>query len=179
MSQFATIVFDFTVEEIIRMGWTHDDQLRTETREQVVSEVVSVCDLQKFMTRRYRTLSGGEQRRVQFARTLLQVWPVDDDQSDRYLMLDEPTANLDLRYELETLKLARSVSESNVGTLIVLHDLNLAARFTDRLALMHRGQIVMFAATEEVLSNPVLGEVYEIPIQVEHHDQLNRVVVHT
>ena len=98
-----------------------------------------MCEIDSLLERRYRTLSGGEQRRVQFARTLLQIWRAEETNETRYLLLDEPTANLDIAHELAVLRQANEVAASQVGVLVVLHDLNLAARFTSKLVLLDAG----------------------------------------
>ncbi len=179
MSQASSIVFDFTVDEIIRMGWVQDDMYVHDVAEQAVREITSVCGISEFLERRYRTLSGGEQRRVQFARALLQVWRIGSSRDIRYLLLDEPTANLDIRHELAVLSLSREIASKRVGVLVVLHDLNLAARFTDELVLLSDGRAIATGPTEKVLDSNQLERVYKTPILVEHHSGLNRLVVHS
>ena len=179
MSQASSIVFDFTVEEIIRMGWVQDDVYSHDVAEEAFQIITTVCDIEMLCDRRYRTLSGGEQRRIQFARALLQIWRIGDSNETRYLLLDEPTANLDLAHELAVLRLANEVSSAYVGVLVVLHDLNLAARFTNKLMLLSRGRVVACGPTDEVLDARKLEEIYQTPILVEEHPVLNRLVVYS
>ena len=179
MSQATSIVFDFTVEEIIRMGWVQDDMYLHDVADEAMQSVTTVCDIDTLLDRRYRTLSGGEQRRVQFARAMLQIWRIRDANETRYLLLDEPTANLDIAHELAVLRLAKEVTETQVGVLVVLHDLNLAARFTDELMLLSEGRVIATGLTDEVLDAQQLEEVYRTPILVEQHPVLNRLVVHS
>ena len=179
MSQASSIVFDFTVEEIIRMGWVQDDMYLHGVAEQALQSVASVCDIDALLNRRYRTLSGGEQRRVQFARTLLQIWRIEKTNDTRYLLLDEPTANLDIAHELAVLRQANEVAESRVGVLVVLHDLNLAARFTNELVLLSAGKVIAHGSTDNVLNAKQLEEAYGTPLLVEEHPVLNRLVVHS
>lgn len=179
MSQATSIVFDFTVEEIIRMGWVQDDMYLHDVADEAMQSVTTVCDIDTLLERRYRTLSGGEQRRVQFARALLQIWRIREANETRYLLLDEPTANLDIAHELAVLRLAKEITATQVGVLVVLHDLNLAARFTDELMLLSDGRVVASGSTDEVLDAQQLEEVYGTPILVEQHPILNRLVVHS
>lgn len=179
MSQATSIVFDFTVEEIIRMGWVQDDMYLHDVADEALRSVITACDIDTLLDRRYRTLSGGEQRRVQFARSLLQIWRIREANETRYLLLDEPTANLDIAHELSVLRLAKEVTATQVGVLVVLHDLNLAARFTDELMLLSEGRVVASGPTDEVLDAQQLEEVYRTPILVEQHPVLNRLVVHS
>ncbi len=179
MSQATSIVFDFSVEEIIRMGWVQDDMFLHDVADEAMQSVTTECDIDTLLDRRYRTLSGGEQRRVQFARALLQIWRIREANETRYLLLDEPTANLDIAHELAVLRLAKEITATQVGVLVVLHDLNLAARFTDELMLLSDGRVVASGSTDEVLDAQQLEEVYRTPILVEQHPILNRLVVHS
>jgi iron complex transport system ATP-binding protein len=104
--------------------------------------------------RNYPSLSGGEKQRVLIARALAQ-------QAD-HLLLDEPTNHLDIRYQHEVLGLVRALE---VTTIVVLHDLNLAARYCDRLVLLDNGKIACAGSTEEVLTPAVLEPVYEVAVR--------------
>jgi iron complex transport system ATP-binding protein len=104
--------------------------------------------------RQLTDLSGGEKQRVLIARTLAQQAP--------HLLLDEPTNHLDVRYQHEILALVRSLG---VATVVVLHDLNLAARYCDRLILLHRGEVAAAGPTAEVLMPHILEPVYGIGVR--------------
>lgn len=180
MSQITHVVFDFLVGEILRMGWTLGDRYAIAVREAAVAEVVADCELQPLLDRRFNTLSGGEQRRVQFARALLQVWRPRGTRETRYLLLDEPTANLDLAHERMVMRLSRACADDGgVGVLLVLHDLDLAARFADRIALMDQGRIVACGSPAQVLQADLLARIYQTPVAVEWHRTLGRVVVYS
>ena len=176
MTQSSSVVFDFLVDEILEMGWVQgssDDFSKT------CSDVVNSCGLEELMGRKFNTLSGGEQQRVQFARALLQVGGLSKTGDDRFLLLDEPTSNMDVAYELNLLNLAKEVRKTGVGVIVVLHDLNLAARFSDQIILMNSGLIVASGQPEEVLSDRILSDVYSTQLRVERHEQLDRIVVYS
>ena len=176
MTQSSSVVFDFLVDEILEMGWVQgssDDFLKT------CADVVNSCGLEELMGRKFNTLSGGEQQRVQFARALLQVGGLSKAADDRFLLLDEPTSNMDVAYELNLLNLAREVCETGVGVIVVLHDLNLAARFSDQIILMNSGMTVASGQPEEVLSDRILSDVYSTALRVERHEELDRIVVYS
>ena len=176
MTQTTRMAFDFLVREVLAMGWLGD---AGQARAVALREVADACRLRPLLDRRFNTLSGGERQRVQFARCWLQIWRRHGGETSRYLLLDEPTASMDLRHELLVLRLARRASTTNVGVLVVLHDLNQAARFADRVALMADGAMVANGPPEAVLTSATLSRVYRTPVRVEHHAQLDRLVVHT
>lgn len=199
MTQSASMAFDFLVAEVLAMGWvdaTREEcaaaleeraaalEERTaalEERTAALEAVACDCLVDHLLDRRFNTLSGGERQRVQFARCWLQIWRREKSGSQapsRYLLLDEPTANLDLAHELLVLRLARRASAANVGVLIVLHDLSQAARFADRIALLDNGAMVATGPPEAVLTNATLSRVYRTPLCVEHSPSLGRLVVH-
>ena len=175
MGQSADIVFDFRVEEVLRMGWVRggpDDLART-TR-----ELARHGAIDHLLPRRFRTLSGGERQRVQLVRALLQVWCLDGE-APRYLLLDEPTSSLDLSHELLALRLVRRAARRRIGVLVVLHDLNLAARFADRVVLLADGAVRSEGPPDVVFRDAALTNAYGTRIQVERHETLGRLVVHT
>lgn len=176
MSQNLSVAFDFDVAEILSMGWMHDT-LPDKFRDEAVSEVARLCKIESFLLRTFNRLSGGEQQRVHFARALLQIWSPLGDEDMRYLLLDEPTSNLDMAYELEILKLTKSVSKKGVGALVVLHDQNLAARFADYVYLLVDGEVYREGEVSEVFTDKTLSTSYQLPIRVEKHHGLNRLLV--
>ena len=95
------------------------------------------------------------------------------------MLLDEPTASLDLAHELLVLRLARRASKSHIGVLMILHDLNLAARFSDYVALMVRGMLVATGPPRTILTDATLSQVYGTNIRVENSERFGRLVVHT
>jgi iron complex transport system ATP-binding protein len=177
MTQTAHIVFDFTVREIVAMGWVQN--IDAFTKSKAIKEIIEVCDITDLSERRFNTLSGGEQQRVQFARNLLQLWRPCASSKPRYLLLDEPTASMDMRYELGLLNHLRQTAGHFIGVVIVIHDLNLAARFMDRLILMNHGKVIAEGAPEVVLDPNRLSDVYQTPIKVERNDLLDRLLVHS
>ena len=159
------------------MGWVQADRWGSGVFAEAVRAVVEECDIADLVGRKFNTLSGGEQQRVQFARALLQIWQPEGSREPRYLLLDEPTSNLDLAHELLVLRLAQRATGEGVGVLVVLHDLNLAARFADDVVLLERGAVVAAGSPAAVLRADRLTQVYRTPVQVERHATLDRLVV--
>ena len=173
MTQTTGVAFDFLVFEVLAMGWVDQAGQRYSA---ALREVARACRLCHLLSRRFNALSGGERQRVQFARCWLQIWG--HDQAGRYLLLDEPTSSMDLNHELLVMRLAQRASAQKVGVLVVLHDLNLAARFADRVALMANGAMVAVGPPAGVLTSATLSRVYQTPVSVEHHPRLDRLVIH-
>ena len=140
MSQMQTLVFNFNVKDVVEMGWLQRGNSDFSSNFTMAFEAVtSECNVHNLVHRKFNSLSGGEQRRVHFARTLLQLWRPSQSNDPRYLLLDEPTANLDLSSEMLLMNILKARATSNVGILVILHDLNLASHFADKIAIMKNG----------------------------------------
>ncbi len=126
--------------------------------------------LLSFAERRVGELSGGEQQRVLLARALAQATPI--------LLLDEPTTHLDLQHQIGLLELVRKLArEENLTVVIALHDLNLAARYADRVALIVAGEIKALGTPKEVLQPEMISAVYHWPVQVMQHPFLDTLLI--
>ena len=118
------------------------------------------------LSRKPERLSGGERQRVHLARALCQLSAAAHSGRRGLLFLDEPTSSLDLAHQLLILEEARKEAHRGSGVFVVLHDLNLAARFGDRIALLCRGSIVAQGTPVNVLRNDTLSEVFGCHVQV-------------
>ena len=167
MSQSQQIVYDFSVKEIIEMGWL-DRGIASYSGnfKEAVMKVASECSVHDLLEQKFNTLSGGEQRRVHFARTLIQLWRPSNSHDPRYMFLDEPTANLDILHEQNLMKLVRSKAMEGIGILLILHDLNLAAKYSDKLVIFKDGSLIKSGSPQEVLQSKVLTEVYGLDMEV-------------
>ncbi|GAA2216104.1 ABC transporter ATP-binding protein [Nonomuraea monospora] len=141
---------DFTVAEIVAMGRT-PYRPDASADEKLCAGALDRVGLAHYTDRVFATLSGGEKQRVLLARALAQ--------ETRLLLLDEPTSHLDIRHQLELLHLVR---ELGIATLAVLHDLNQAAAFCDRLYVMDAGRIVAGGPPGEVLTPELISRVYGV-----------------
>ena len=165
MSQMQTLVFNFNVKDVIEMGWLQRGNSDFSSNFSMAFEAVTTeCNVHNLVHRKFNSLSGGEQRRVHFARTLLQLWRPSQSNDPRYLLLDEPTANLDLSSEMLLMNILKARASSNIGILIILHDLNLASHFADKIAIMKDGEIKAFGKPEEIMTDDFLTSIYEAPI---------------
>ena len=169
MSQMQTLVFNFSVKDVIEMGWLQRGNLDFSNNFSMAFEnVTKECNVHNLIHRKFNSLSGGEQRRVHFARTLLQLWRPSESNDPRYLLLDEPTANLDLSSEMLLMNILKKRTSLNVGILVILHDLNLASHFADKIAIIKDGEIMAFGEPEKIMEDAFLTSIYEVPIKVKH-----------
>lgn len=163
LPQRFDLSFDFTVHEVVRMGrMPHDNPLAAPLNSEVCEDALRQVGMLELADRLYPTLSGGEQQRVQLARVLAQIWPLEKDETPRYLLLDEPTSNLDLHQQHTVLTIAKSWVAQHVGTLVVLHDLNLAIQYADATILMDQGTIIAAGNTLEVLTADCIKQIFHV-----------------
>ena len=169
MSQMQTLVFNFIVKDVIEMGWLQRGNSDFSNNFSMAFEnVTKECNVHNLIHRKFNSLSGGEQRRVHFARTLLQLWRPSESNDPRYLLLDEPTANLDLSSEMLLMNILKRRASMNVGILVILHDLNLASHFSDKIAIIKDGELMAFGEPEKIMEDAFLTSIYEVPIKVKY-----------
>lgn len=171
------LAFDFTVAEVVSMGWLQGDRFGHEAAEEALAEVLNACELADLADRVFMTLSSGERQRAQFARGLMQIWRPPGDRTPRWLLLDEPTANLDIAHAIALLEALRAQAARGIGVLAIVHDLDLGARFADRIVLLERGRIAASGPPAEVMTPETLSRVYGTPVHVEYNAGLDRLVV--
>jgi iron complex transport system ATP-binding protein len=167
LPQATALSFPFTVREIAKLGLTggRSGALPGED-ERLPDRALARVDLEGFAGRFYQELSGGEQQRVQLARVLCQVWAPVLDGSPRYLLLDEPVSSLDIKHQLIIMNIARDFARRGGGVVAILHDLNLAAMFADRIFVMHRGRLAAAGSPQSVLSDELISKVFECRLKV-------------
>lgn len=175
LPQFSTLSFGFTVEQVVHMGrMPHDTG--NEADRQVVSEVLQAVDATHLASRNYLQLSGGERQRVHLARVLAQLWP---GAGGQVLLLDEPTAMLDPLHQLSVLDAVRRFADHGASVLLILHDLNLAARYCDQLLLLSEGRMQAYGTPDEVLQPAPLHKVFGIEVLVQQHPERGHPVIIT
>jgi iron complex transport system ATP-binding protein len=172
LPQASALAFPFTVLEVVLMGRTpHLRSAETPHDYQIALAALAAVGMVPYAQRLYPTLSGGERQRVQLARILAQIWEVPPC-GVRYLLLDESTASLDLAYQHSTLATARNFARQQVGVLAVLHDLNLAAQYADRIVLLKEGQQLGAGHPYEVLTPELIQSAFALPVLILPHPRL-------
>jgi iron complex transport system ATP-binding protein len=163
LSQRNNVAFPFTVSDIVRMGV---DRQHSSDLEALVETTLAEFDIVDLADRVITTLSGGEQQRAHFARVLVQLaWGLEHGGAG-VLLLDEATAGLDLRHQLGMLAALERRAKRGVLVIAVLHDLNLAALFAERVIVLDRGRIDSDGYPAETITNKMLERVFEIETTV-------------
>ncbi len=126
-----------------------------------VAEAMALTDIEPFADRLVDTLSGGERQRVWLAMLVAQ--------GAECLLLDEPISALDIAHQIEVLSLVHRLAERGLGVVVVLHDVNMAARYCDEIIALHSGRLISRGAPDEIMKPPVLKAVYGIDMEVIEH----------
>lgn len=157
--QANEVAFSFTVRQVVEMGrspWT--GQSEVDDDEPAIAAALAEADVVGLVDRAFPTLSGGERARASLARVLAQ--------RTRILLLDEPTAALDLRHQEEVLRIARRLAADGAAVVAVLHDLSLAAAYADEVAMIDQGRLVALGTPAEVLTAERVGAVYGLEVRI-------------
>ncbi|MFV1921707.1 MAG: heme ABC transporter ATP-binding protein [Methylotenera sp.] len=160
LSQSNSIDFPFSAFDIVKMGRNPHGACSSSTKDDDIALRALECvNCLAMKDRNVQTLSGGERQRIHLARVLAQLW----ESKNSFLFLDEPTSALDLKHQHQILMLIRDlVADRGIGVCIVLHDLNLAMRYTDQMLLMRDGELYAFGETYQVLSSKNIENVFEV-----------------
>jgi iron complex transport system ATP-binding protein len=179
MPQAASMTFPFTVFDVVALGRAPYRKVSTRQFDQKqVRRAIELADITHLADRAYPALSGGEKQRVHLARALVQLWGMKDasqnsgtssegsDSAARFLLLDEPTAGLDVSHQHAVLDLARrEAKECGVGVLMILHDFNQVLTYADRVAILSSGAVVEQGSVSDVMTPDLLSSVFKSPIR--------------
>jgi iron complex transport system ATP-binding protein len=167
LPQTSTLDFAFRVEEVVGMGRLPHQAGRVRDDE-IIHAALLAADVAHLKGRSYLALSGGERQRVHLARVLAQLWPGEAGQT---LLLDEPTSMLDPLHQHTTLQAIRSFADRGAAVLVILHDLNLAARYCDRILLLEQGRPHALDTPAQVLRPEPLKAVFGLEVLVQPHPE--------
>ncbi len=167
LPQHSLLNFPFTAAEVVMLGRTPHDSGLEHDRE-IVTQALKAVDGDYLAERIYTQLSGGEKQRVHLARVLAQIW-APCLEGERFLLLDEPTSSFDLAHQQLTLDVVRNLALQGVGVLMVIHDLNLAARCAHQMILMQCGKIVVAGSPVEVLNQDTIARVFQVTATIGTH----------
>lgn len=169
LPQHTTLNLPFTVREVVMMGrYPHFGKHPRRIDEDIADNALRKTGMERLGSRSYLDLSGGEQQRVQLARVFAQIWYADH-YDVRYLFMDEPSNSLDIRHQHNMLLMAREFAAEGNCVFAILHDLNLALRYADKILLLKKGAAMAFGTPEEILNEKVLSRVFDYPLHILHH----------
>jgi iron complex transport system ATP-binding protein len=170
VSQDLISIFSFTAKEIVLMGRTpYIGMLGHEKKEdlKIVDEAIMLTDLEGLQDRPIDELSAGERQRVLVARALAQ--------QPQVFLLDEPTAHLDIGYQVEILDLVKSLQKKKaITTVCVLHDLNLASQYSDKILLLNKGRIIDYGPPKDILNQEIIEKVFNAAIFIDDKTDATR-----
>lgn len=166
MSQELQVPFDFSARDIVRMGrFPHSDCPHPD-EPKLVERCLDTVGALHLIDRLHQGLSGGEKARVQLARVLAQVTPRPGDTpehtSARWLLLDEPTAALDLAHQHSVMRLLRQLAAQGFGIVVVLHDLNLAQAYADQALVLRDGRLDTLGRCDDVLQPKLIQRIWGV-----------------
>lgn len=177
LPQHTVLNFPFTANEVVALGRIpHQTGILKD--ELIVADALKAVDANYLQKRFYTQMSGGEKQRVQLARVLAQIWEPTQ-LGDQFLVLDEPTSAFDLSHQKLTLEIVRGLVEQGTGVVMVLHDLNLAARCADNLVVFDSGTIAAQGSPEEVLTEELIFQVFGVKSIIAKHPVTQKPLVIT
>ncbi len=172
LPQTPGLAFSFRAWDVVELG-RHPHRRHTSRSEDqvVISEAMSVTETLETAQQDCMTLSGGEMHRTHFARTLAQIWHPLPDGRARVLLLDEPTASLDLFHQHAVLETALRIARAGAAVLAVLHDLNLAAAYADSVAVLADGRVDAVGSPAEVLTPERIARIWRMDCAIDSDEE--------
>jgi iron complex transport system ATP-binding protein len=179
LPQSHGLSFGFTAAQVVALGRLPCPRHGPEGEARIVQAALELAGVEDLAERSYPTLSGGERARVQLARALAQIWEPSHDAAARFLLLDEPTASLDLAHQHDCLRAVRALATQGLGVLVVLHDPNLALRYASQATLLGGGRVIEQGPPAQVITAATLERLYGVPVRLlrSEGDRLPVVVV--
>lgn len=165
LPQAESLNFAFLARQVVSLGRYPWGGGASAAEAGVVVAAMHAAGIEFLASRPYTQLSAGERARVQLARVLAQIWGPAEGEA-RFLLLDEPTANLDLAHQHDVLNTIRRVSRTGVGVIMVLHDLNLAQQYADRVLLLRSGRAEATGEPAEVLNAETIRRVFDVDVDL-------------
>lgn len=173
LPQSSSLSFNFTAQEVVELGAIGLTATNDEIKRLTIHNMRQT-DVDHLANRNYPTLSGGEKQRVHLARVLTQL---EQSQDNTIILLDEPTSALDLHHQHTTLSLAKSLADKGATVVAVLHDLNLAAQYADRMVILNQGSIAVDAIPTIALQPDIIEDVYQHKVSIIPHPEFGHPLV--
>ncbi|HEX7326610.1 MAG TPA: ATP-binding cassette domain-containing protein [Rhodanobacteraceae bacterium] len=163
LSQHVELAFAMPVREVVMMGrYPHYGRAPSGRDRDIVARALDLVDMTAKRDQAYSTLSGGEQQKVQLARVLAQIWSADDGDGEKLLFLDEPTAGLDVHYQIHILDVARELLQQHCTVVAVLHDLNIALQYGNSFFMVSAGELVRETDDPADINQELIERIYGV-----------------
>jgi iron complex transport system ATP-binding protein len=177
LSQHYNITFPITVNDIVLMGrYPYFSNNPTATDISICKQAMQLMDVYEFAERDYNTLSGGESQKVQMSRVLSQIWEVIEG-DEKFLFLDEPVSHLDVKYQYQLMRIAKEFCKQHVTVIAILHDINLALSFADRILFMKQGDITYDFNDSDQITPAIIMDVFGVSSSIIKNEHYQKPVV--
>lgn len=178
LSQLLSLPFDLSVTEVVMMGrYPYFDLNPTSQDKQIADDCLESVGMLTFRTRAFASLSGGEKQKVHLARVLAQLHRQPADDSTKYLFLDEPISALDIHFQHQILSQVRNLAAQNMVVFVIVHDINLALQYAQKVILLHNGQIAGIGTPDAVLTQSAVETVFKLKPYFMTHPETGRRVM--
>jgi iron complex transport system ATP-binding protein len=177
LSQHYHVAFPITVHDVVLMGrYPFYDVNPTAQDRLVCQKALALMEVEKFANRDYTTLSGGEAQKVQMSRVLAQIWN-EAGEVGKVLFLDEPVSHLDVKYQYQLMRIAKDFCQQKTTVIAILHDINLAIAFADRILFMKEGEIRHVVEDAGQLTPAIIEDTFGVPSMILHESSHPRPIV--
>jgi iron complex transport system ATP-binding protein len=177
LSQHYNITFPITVRDIVLMGrYPYFSSNPSPADLSICKEAMQIMDVFDLAERDYNTLSGGEAQKVQMSRVLAQIWGAKEGE-EKLLFLDEPVSHLDVKYQHQLLKAAKQLCQQYTTVVAILHDINLAIAYADRILFMKQGSILYDTTQLSDVSTEMIRVVFDVSSTILHPENHRPVVI--
>jgi iron complex transport system ATP-binding protein len=161
LSQHYHIAFPISVHDLVMMGrYPYIDTIDTKTNELIADQSMEIMQISNLRNRDYNTLSGGEAQKAQMSRVMAQITNEHDE--EKLLLLDEPVSHLDIKHQHELLSVAKKLLNNKTAVIAVLHDINLAIKYADRIFFMKQGELIHAVTKKEPVTASILKDIFDI-----------------
>ena len=169
LPQFSLLNFPYRVHEVVALGRI-PHATGTVRDNEIIQQSLELMDISYLKDRLYPNLSGGEKQRVQLARVLAQIWDEQDaDNQTRLLLLDEPSTALDLGHQQDLMRAIKVFADRGVAVVMVLHDINLAAQYADKLLALLCSETLAYGSLDKVIQKPIIEKLFNIEAEIIDH----------
>lgn len=166
LSQHYNITFPITTNDMIMMGrYPYFKTSPSKQDKEICKASIAIMQAEDLEDRDYNTLSGGETQKIQMSRVLAQIWEAEE-KGNKILFLDEPVSHLDLKYQHQLMQVAKDRCKKNITVIAILHDINLALTYADRILFMKQGKILYEIKDHSEVTTEMIKDVFDVDSKI-------------